>query len=78
MDQHLSLIQCSFLAFCPHRVKERVEETGTGNRKDFVLLEELVILLIKADGVLAPKLLRLVHWAPLQAAGLELRAVLIE
>lgn len=53
-------------------------QKGAGSRKRFALLEELVILLVKADGVLAPKLLRLVHGAPLQAAGLELRAVLIE
>lgn len=43
-----------------------------------ILLEELVILLVQADGVLTPELLRLVHRAPFQAAGLELRAVLIE
>lgn len=36
-----------------------------------VLLEELVILLVEANGVLAPELLRLVHGAPFQAAGLE-------
>lgn len=37
----------------------------------FVLLEELVILLVETNGVLAPELLRLVHGAPFQAAGLE-------
>ena len=44
----------------------------------FILLEELIVLLIQADGVLAPELLRLVHGAPFQAAGLEFRAVLIK
>lgn len=44
----------------------------------FILLEELVVLLVQADGVLMPKLLRLVHRTPFQAAGLEFRAVLIK
>lgn len=44
----------------------------------FILLEELVILLVQADGVLAPELLGFVHRTPFKAAGLELRAVLIK
>lgn len=44
----------------------------------FILLEELIVLLVQTDGVLAPELLRLVHRAPFQAAGLELRAVFIK
>lgn len=61
------------------------KKKGDGDRKEpgnngegFILLEELVILLVKADGILAPELLRFVHGTPLQAAGLEFRAVLIE
>lgn len=54
------------------------KKKGDGDRKQsgnngerFILLEELVILLVQADGILAPKLLRFVHGTPLQAAGLE-------
>lgn len=47
-------------------------------RTCFILLEELVILLVQADSVLTPELLRLVHRTPFQAAGLEFRAVLIK
>lgn len=50
----------------------------TYTEMSFVLLEELVILLVEAHGVLAPELLRLVHGAPFQAAGLELGAVLVK
>lgn len=44
----------------------------------FFLLEELIVLLVQADRVLAPELLRLVHRAPFQAARLQLRAVFIK
>lgn len=43
-----------------------------------ILLQELVILLVQADGVLTPELLRFVHGTPFKAAGLEFRAVLIK
>lgn len=42
------------------------------------LLQELVVLLIQANSVFPPELLWLVHWTPLQAARLQLRAVLIK
>ena len=42
------------------------------------LLEELVVLLVQADSVLPPELLRLVHRAPLQTARLKLGAVLVK
>lgn len=46
--------------------------------KSFILLEELIVLLVQTDSILTPELFRLVHRAPFQAAGLELRAVLIK
>jgi len=43
-----------------------------------ISLEELVVLLVQADSVLPPELLRLVHRTPLETTRLELRAVLVE
>lgn len=42
------------------------------------LLQQLVVLLVQANSVFPPELLRLVHWTPLQASRLQLRAVLIK
>lgn len=75
----------SALLFSIYQMPSKEKKKGDGDRKQtgnnregFILLEELVILLVKADGVLAPKLLRFVHGTPLQAAGLEFRTVLIK
>lgn len=43
-----------------------------------VLLQQLIVLLIQANSVFSPELLRFVHWTPLQTARLQLRAVLIK
>ena len=48
------------------------------NETLFSVLEKLVVLLIQADGVLPPELLRLMHRAPLETSGLQLRAVLVK
>lgn len=65
-------------------LKVRKKNEGHGENKlshygmCFILLEELIVLLVQADSVLTPELLRLVHRTPFQAARLEFRAILIK